>query len=69
MYESREKEGRLTLANWNWLLKLHLIIRMLGKNGTFCFTVYKEKYKKYLTEVGVDVSRLLEKLGKGSLGK
>ena len=61
MEESREKEGRVTLANWKRLLRLHFMIRMLGKDGTFRWAVYKEKYKKLLTEIGFEVIRLLEK--------
>ena len=52
MEESREREGRVTLADRKRLLKLHFIIRMLGKDGTFRWSVYKEKYKKRLTEIG-----------------
>ena len=61
MEESRDREGRVTLANWKRLLKLHFIIRMLGKDGTFCYVVYKEKYKKRLTEIGFEVIRILGK--------
>ena len=61
MEQSREREGRVTLGNWKRLLKLHFIVRMLRKDGTFRYTVYKEKYKKLITEIGFEVIRLLGK--------
>ena len=61
MHDSLESEGSVTLANWKRILKLHFLIRFLGKDGTFRYTIHKEKYKEYRTEIGFEVSRILKK--------
>ena len=61
MHDSLESEGSVTLANWERILRLHLLISFLGYDGTFRYTIHKEKYKEYLTKIGFEVSRILEK--------
>ena len=42
-------------------IEVKFYCQMLGKDGTFLFTIRKEKYKDFLTKVGFEVNRILEK--------
>ena len=64
MEESREREGRVTLANWKRLQKLHFIIRMLGKDGTFAVLSTKKSTKSYLPRLGLKSLGFWEKPGR-----
>ena len=60
--ESREKEGRMTLRNWNRMCELQVIIwKLAGDDGTFGEYIQKSAYKDSLLDRFFTVSdRLLK---------